>query len=66
LRDAIDQGFLMHYVVHDVIFVTFVVIFFLALFRTGQKLLQWLENHKGRLSTKASQPQATVIKNQPR
>ena len=56
----------MHYVVHDVIFVTFVVIFFLALFRSGQKLLQWLENHKGRLSTKASQPQATVINNQPR
>jgi len=56
----------MHYVVHDVIFITFVVILFLALFRTGQKILQWLENHKNRLSPKESQPQATVIKNQPR
>lgn len=56
----------MHYVVHDVIFITFVVISFLALFRTGQKILQWLENHKSRISAKAPQPQATVINNQPR
>lgn len=56
----------MHYVVHDVIFITFVVILFLALFRTGQKILQWLENQKNQTAQSRPQPQAPGIKNLPR
>lgn len=56
----------MHYVVHDVIFITFVVILFLALFRTGQKILQWLENQKNQASHSRPQPQPPGIKNLPR
>lgn len=56
----------MHYVVHDVIFITFVVVLFLALFRTGQKILQWLENQKIQKSSASPQPQATAIHNPPR
>ena len=56
----------MHYVVHDVIFITFVVIFFLALFRTGQKILQWLESQKNHRAAHGPQPVAPRIKNQPR
>ena len=52
----------MHYVVHDVIFITFVVIFFLALFRTGQKILQWLESQNKHSSARGRPRHASRTK----